>query len=158
VHKRPAIGVTKAEVTLEEFSGFAGYVPTGNFCLEASLTKFDVLPSIPTHGGIMELPKLADRLGIYSDPHLFNYYRGLIRSLPPIRIFLEISDDSESDEENPLSLGCGTMKKPKIEYPAKRIHYRKHYKRLFQTNRLPVKTAYCSNGQVISFLNLVLDS
>lgn len=117
--------------------------------LEKSAFKYKLLldanPDV-TGITIMDYSRMADRLGIYFDPQLFNYYRSLVRALPPIRIFLHIEDGwSDSESENIESLH---LIKSKVAYPGAHKSPKCCKKRKsFSSMRLPVKTLCCVNGK-----------
>lgn len=117
--------------------------------LEKSATKFNLLTEArAVDGNLVDYyPTMANRVGIYFDPQLFNYYRSLVRSLPPIRIFLQI-DDNEFDSDSDCKLP--TIKKSNIVYPpAGKRHFQRilHQRKSFFSSRLPVKTMCCVNGK-----------
>lgn len=116
--------------------------------LEKSGSKFSLLAeaNADTAGNLIDYPRMADRLGIYFDPQLFSYYRSLVRSLPPIRIFLHIEDDKpDSDSE---FVETSYLKKSDIVYTQTRTGKQTHRQRKsFSSNRLPVKTMCCVNGK-----------
>lgn len=147
-----ATSLLKAELTLENPMNLTGHVPVWSSLLEKTAFKFDLLPPIGSGDcgtpAVADLPRLADRCGIYFDPQLFNYYRGLIRSLPPIRIFLHIeSDESDSDEEDHI-FSAEIMKVPSIVYEARRRKSGLIRRKSFTGSRIPVKTVCCVNGKV----------
>lgn len=163
VFKR-ATRLTKSDVTLDDPLCSIENVSAKSMSsswLEKSMTKVDLLSELNRVEGagsgssnsVADLPRLADRLGIYFDPQLFNYYRGLIRSLPPIRIFLHIEEDryseSDTDDESTIS----KMKQPKIVYPAKAKRISKDcvQRKSYSGSRLPVKTMCSANGKVCLF-------
>lgn len=123
--------------------------------LEKSSIKFDLLDeaNAETVGSFFDYPRMADRLGIYFDPQLFNYYRSLVRSLPPIRIFLHIDEDElDSDAEN---IELAYLKKSDITYPSARRNTQQvyHKRKSFSSNRLPVQTMCSVNGK----MHIILD-
>ncbi len=121
-----------------------------SYLIEKSGSKFNLLTEAhaDTAGTLIDYPRMADRLGIYFDPQLFSYYRSLVRSLPPIRIFLHIEEDeigSDSEDVQPT-----TMKKSDIVYPSARsgdIIKDRRQRKSFSSSRIPVKTMCCVNGK-----------
>ena len=165
VIKRPT-RMTKSEVTLDDPVSSLENPSMANLgynWAEKCLTKFDLLTNTrrneavaSSSSGVTDLPRLADRLGIYFDPQLFNYYRGLLRSLPPIRIFLHIEEDDDSETDLEEEFMMSAMKRPRIVYPSKanRIQKQNVQRKTFSDSRLPVKTMCSVNGKVrIHFLN-----
>nr|CAG4636815.1 EOG090X021B [Ceriodaphnia reticulata]SVE72797.1 EOG090X021B [Ceriodaphnia reticulata] len=121
-----------------------------SYLVEKSGSKFNLLTeaNADTTGALVDYPRMADRLGIYFDPQLFSYYRSLVRSLPPIRIFLHIEEDEiETDLED---LQATTVKKSDIVYPSARsgdIFKVGRQRKSFSSSRIPVKTMCCVNGK-----------
>lgn len=113
--------------------------------IEKSVIKHGILSEADSslNDHVFDYPRLADRLGIYFDPHLSNYYRSLLRSSPPIRIFLDIGNEwTEGEEAEDLIV----VKKPTLLYKkgtSKDVVTRK----TFSGNRFQVKSVYFSNGK-----------
>lgn len=122
-----------------------------NSLLEKSLLKYNLLPPVkeePSEKFFLEWPKISDRVGIYYDPHLIVYHSVLLKSLPPIRIFLCIEEDEPISSEESM-----TNKSPALFfYSAKSRRNRtnnmaNHHSS--PSNRLAVKTLCRVNGKLV---------
>ena len=117
--------------------------------LEKSSIKYDILPGIDkcSKSSIIDWPRLNDRLGIYFDSQLYNYYQGLVKSLPPIRIYLNIDDvDTDQFDNVPKKEPeLHRFQKPTFVYG--RIRYLTQTRRKIFSGRLAVKEMCLVNGK-----------
>ena len=126
------------------------YAPICVPILEKICIKFSMLPKeVLSTASILDWPRLNNRVGIYGDPQLLNYYHSLMKSLPPIRIYLHIEEEEVDDEQDagPEESAKWRVRKESCFSSYGRVKKVAKTRKTFASSRLAVKTMCFVNGK-----------